>query len=212
MYLVQRKTQRKCKWCKKCWRQRFFKWKFHLSSDRSRSLLGIKSSERYQSERKKLYFQPVWLFSDFWNFVFVIFSRNKSTPTRKPDFHHLAIQRCGRENVEKHNNSPIIIAMMIIHRGSVTVVGKKSTGLNFQVHPTDPPISPPVHHDPCISTRDFGSYRRHRPMSHASFPRLLKACPWPGHIGLDFFCRLGKEICIRCPPKSQARNFEVFLR
>jgi len=131
--------------------------RFNLSSDRSRRLWGVRSSERYQNERKEFYFQLVWLFSDFWNFVFVIFSKNSSVPTRKPDFHHLAIQRCGRENVEKTNNCPIIIAMMFIHRGSVTVVGKKSSGFNFQVHPTDPPISPPVH---CERSRDFVSYPR----------------------------------------------------
>ena len=56
--------------------------------------------------------------------------------------------------------STIIIAMMIIHLGSVTVVYTKSSWLIFQVHPTDSPISPPVHHDPCISSRDFDSYGR----------------------------------------------------
>ena len=121
--------------------------RFNLSSDRSRRLWGVRSSERYQNERKEFYFQLVWLFSDFWNFVFVIFSKNNSVPTRKPDFHHLAIQRCGREIVEKHNNSPIIIAMMMMQLGHVRAVGTESRWLKFQVHPTDPPISPPVHCD-----------------------------------------------------------------
>ena len=41
--------------------------------------------------------------------------------------------------------------------GGVTVVGTKSSWLNFEVHRTNPPISPPVHYETC---RDFDSYWR----------------------------------------------------
>ena len=50
--------------------------------------------------------------------------------------------------------------MMVMQNGGVTVVGVKSSWLDFEVQLTNPLISPPVHPKPCISSRDFYSYHR----------------------------------------------------
>ena len=63
-----------------------------MEIDRSRSLLGVRSSERYQNDRKELYFQLVCFVSGFELFSSVIFSKSHLTPSRKPNFHHLAIR------------------------------------------------------------------------------------------------------------------------
>ena len=59
---------------------------------RSRNLLGVRSSERYQNDRKELYFQLVCFVSGFELFSSDIFSKSHLTPSRKPNFHHLAIR------------------------------------------------------------------------------------------------------------------------
>ena len=63
-----------------------------MEIDRSRSLLGVRSSERYQNDRKELYFQVVCFVSGFELFSSVIFLKSHLTPSRKPNFHHLAIR------------------------------------------------------------------------------------------------------------------------
>ena len=63
-----------------------------MEIDRSRSLLGVRSSERYQNDRKELYFQLVCSVFGFQLFSSVIFSESYLTLSRKPNFHHLAIR------------------------------------------------------------------------------------------------------------------------
>ncbi len=50
---------------------------------RSRNLLGVRSSERYQNDRKELYFQLVCFVFGFELFSFVIFSKIDLIPSRK---------------------------------------------------------------------------------------------------------------------------------
>ena len=63
-----------------------------MEIDRSRSLLGVRSSERYQNDRKELYFQLVCFVFGFELFSFAIFSKSDLIPSRKPNFHHFAIR------------------------------------------------------------------------------------------------------------------------
>ena len=62
-----------------------------MEIDRSRSLLGVRSSERYQNDRKELYFQLVCFVSGFELFSSVIFS--KSHLTHPPCWCHPIIRR-----------------------------------------------------------------------------------------------------------------------
>ena len=63
-----------------------------MEIDRYRSLLGVRSSERYQNDRKELYFQLVYFVSGFDIFASVIFPKTRLTPSQKPNFQHLAIR------------------------------------------------------------------------------------------------------------------------
>ena len=78
-----------------------------MEIDRSRSLLGVRSSERYQHDRKELYFQLVCFVFGFELFSFAIFSKSDLTPSRNRTFITLQLERCEgdvRENAVKSNN------------------------------------------------------------------------------------------------------------
>ena len=63
-----------------------------MEIDRSRSLLGVRSSERYQNDRKELYFQLVCFVSGFELFSSVIFSKSHLTPSRNRTFITLQLE------------------------------------------------------------------------------------------------------------------------
>ena len=78
------------------------RWDFQL--DRSRSLLGVRSSDRYQNHRKKRYFQLVSVVSSSRTFLVAILSKNVLTFSQKQNFHRFMI--CENEGgcVEKCGN------------------------------------------------------------------------------------------------------------
>ena len=54
--------------------------------DRSQSLLGVRSWERYQNDRKKEYFQFVWVVFTFKNILGFVFSQNWPNSVEKHTF------------------------------------------------------------------------------------------------------------------------------
>ena len=72
-----------------------------MQIDRSRSLLGVRSSERYQNDRKKRYFQLVSVVSSSRTFLVAILSKNVLTFSQKQNFHRFMIYENEGGYVEK---------------------------------------------------------------------------------------------------------------
>ena len=78
------------------------RWDFQM--DRSRSLLRVRSSERYQNHREKRYFQFVSVVSSWRTFLVAILSKNVLTFSQKQNFHRFMIYENEGGCVEKCGN------------------------------------------------------------------------------------------------------------
>ena len=107
-----------------------------LSSDRSRSLLGVGCWDRYQNDRRELYFQLVCFVLSFGTFLFLVFSKTRLSLSPKPNFHHLTISNREGDSEGGLLKNSIITFMMTIHHGSAKVVYWESLLWKYEVNRT----------------------------------------------------------------------------
>ena len=139
------------------WRQ--LESRSQLSSDRSRSLLGVGCWDRYQNDRRELYFQLVCFVLSFGTFLFLVFSITRLSLSPKPNFHHLTISNREGDSEGGLLKNSINTFMMTIHHGSAKVVYWESLLWKCEVNRSS--ISDPgwITTSPSKSSRHFLSYR-----------------------------------------------------
>ena len=93
-----------------------------LSSDRSRSLLGVGCWDRYQNDRRELYFLLFCFVLSFETLLFLLFWKMCLSLSPKPNFHRLLFSSWDGGKWGRSLKNPIITFMMPIHRSSAKVV------------------------------------------------------------------------------------------